>query len=298
MNKPKLSKKPWLIPLLVAVVFFGLITILYFFFIALPLTQSAAKIAKTKSFLEESRLNLTQNQVLYYQFFSLDPVSTTFSEDKNSLMAKLNDTNASAIAYFSESPDLPSRFYTKKIASSFIKKVKNASSDGFQQSKNSLEKQKSVIDKMNKSEDILKNIFAYDPRIDFENLSDAQKGEERAANAINNLGKIKQKLSDSDFQNKENTIANLESVLSLLNQLENDYKAENIQIASQKLTSFKSAFSKLKVSALELQKSIIKDSENLKLMAQQETQIENYQSLINEASDIQKELISLQDSGI
>ncbi|MFC1649694.1 hypothetical protein ACFL2C_03225 [Patescibacteria group bacterium] len=264
--------------------------LLYFLIFLLPSIQSARILHRAGAIIENSKLTLSENNLLYYRFLSLDPDNPHFYDDKSNLISLIDQSNTEGADYFSQKPDPISTFLVNRETKDFVKSLNSDMKESYQESTLALTNQRPAIDDLKRSEEILHNIFRYDPLVDFAYIDQHEDNAEKAATAAREIGEIRTSLNASELPGRAVLSVQMGKAVDELEILLGHFESGNSVGASAQLANFDREFRKLKGDAYTLQKDIIKSEGNLQSLLYIQSEIESYQDKSKKVIELQNEL--------
>lgn len=269
--------------------------IAYYFFSIRPKSQIKVILKESKTEISVHRANLLQNRLSVAAVVNLDPTTSSFNNERSSLLQTAIATNAKGLQ------DLGSFQTPKQInavdsdVAEFINGELNPKLESLlENNKKILEQQKVVLDDLTTLDQTLNNLFVYDPAIDL-TLLDPEKDKEelinRSVNAINGLEASIQEINDSEsdlkqkYPNTEDEFNSLRDLLDqevkVLNILSGQLLGNDFIGAKETAIQIVSMHDQVKSQTLETELTIVKSPIMVELLKNQTNLMLEYDFLIN-----------------
>ena len=288
-NSPKISETAKII--IYTLVFLLLTLSVYFFFLLWPKVASIKKVGEVKTNLEEARLTLSENKILFYRYLTFDPTSLTFYEDKETLMIQLQEAQKKSDEYFSKSPKkIGSGIFATNGTRKIVSEINEANPVVYEKAKASLKDQKKIAEELTAYDKTYGKLLEYQPILDLSNFENKDMTLERAETAVVEITKIKVRINSSEVGGKEAVSKEIDNALSSLEAFKSALQSGNDTLAVARLNALENAYKKLKSRAFETQTGVVKSESSLAALAYEDEALTQLEDLIEKSTEVQKDL--------
>ena len=286
--------------LLKSLIFTAVLVVGYIGLFIIQTNQLPNFLKEAETHVSEHYVTLLENRLALTELSRLSTNSPNFSNQQQELLSKLKETNKAELKLVNKQKEPSSFFFpTTNKFSVFNSDISKPFAAILKKSKNLLEKQQSLLKKIENFDLIISNIYSYDPSTDLGNL-DLQ-GEdkdivERSKSAMKGLKDIDKALGNLQIEKKKKTLlrGQIKENLELLGKLAKEAQSGQLDEANTTRGKLITQFSKLKKSTFDFEISLIKSNGSIGLLIEQTEILDGYMDLLNKISDLRGQQIDLE----